>query len=141
MKLYKFKFLRITLLSVILIGLSSFGEVFFGAEFLKPSAAKKKWGILTFKADKFKTLGEKEKGAMATDVIEKKIYIGKDMLLIRNELGTPDSYFFSDTIYAYKITEPAADKESWHLIFIPDEKLEKVKDVKIHKKCCYKSPL
>jgi hypothetical protein len=50
--------------------------------------------------------------------------------------------FFSDTIYAYKIMPfPGENKEKWHLVFIPDENLEKVKEVKIHKKCCYKSPL
>jgi hypothetical protein len=63
------------------------------------------------------------------------------MKLVRQELGEPDSYFFSDTIYAYKImTFPGENKENWHLVFIRDEKLENVKEVKIHKKCCYKLP-
>ena len=34
---------------------------------------------------------------------------------------------------------PGEKKENWHLIFIPDEKLETVKEVKIHKKCCYQT--
>lgn len=78
---------------------------------------------------------------MATDAIKRNVYVGTDMLEVRKVMGSPNSYFFSDTIYAYKITEPAANRESWQLIFVPDEKLEKVKEVKIRKKCCYKSPL
>ncbi|MCO5113476.1 MAG: hypothetical protein M9899_04810 [Bdellovibrionaceae bacterium] len=78
---------------------------------------------------------------MAVDIIKRQLYVGEDMLQVRKELGTPDSYFFSDTIYAYKIMAfPGKNKENWHLVFIPDEKLEKVKEVKIHKKCCYKTP-
>lgn len=75
---------------------------------------------------------------MATDAIKRNVYVGTDMLAVRKIMGTPNSYFFSDTIYAYKITEPAANKESWQLVFVPDDKLEKVKEVRIRKKCCYK---
>lgn len=116
-------------------------DTFWGSDFLTVSEAQKKWGASTFVGEKFKTASEKDRGSMATDAIKRNIYVGTDMLLIRKIMGTPNSYFFSDTIYAYKITEPAANKESWQLIFIPDENLEKVKEVKIRKKCCYKSPL
>jgi len=79
---------------------------------------------------------------MTVDIVKRNLYVGKSMKLVRQELGDPDSYFFSDTIYAYKLMPfPGAEKENWHLVFIPDEKLEKVKEVKIHKKCCYQSPL
>ncbi|MBK8204400.1 MAG: hypothetical protein IPK68_19515 [Bdellovibrionales bacterium] len=48
-------------------------------------------------------------------------------------------HIVGNQIYAYKIMPyPGEEKEIWHLVFIPDDKLEKVKDVKIHKKCCYK---
>ena len=63
------------------------------------------------------------------------------MAKVRKEMGTPDSYFFSDTIYSYEITPPEENKEQWQLVFIPDEKLEKVKEIKIRKKCCAKLPL
>jgi len=94
-----------------------------------------------FVAKKFKNSQEKTKQSMAVDVVKRRLFVGTEMLSVRKNIGTPDSYFFSDTIYAYKITEPAENKESWQLIFIPDEKLEKVKEVKIRKKCCYKLPL
>jgi hypothetical protein len=77
---------------------------------------------------------------MAVDIVIRQLYAGKSRKTVRSELGAPDSYFFSDTIYAYKIMPfPGEGKEIWHLVFIPDDKLEKVKEVKIHKKCCYKS--
>jgi hypothetical protein len=128
---------------VILIFLSAlcFGDTYWGSEFLTANEAKRKWGSSTFVAEKFKKATENERGGMATDAISRNVFVGTDMLEVRKQMGTPNSYFFSDTIYAYKINDPAAKKESWQLIFIPDEKLEKVKEVKIRKKCCYKSPL
>lgn len=117
-----------------------FGDTFWGSDFLTVSEAQKKWGVSTFVGEKFRNASEKDRGPMATDAIKRKVYVGTDMLAVRKIMGTPNSYFFSDTIYAYKITEPATNKESWQLIFIPDDKLEKVTDVKIRKKCCYKSP-
>jgi hypothetical protein len=52
----------------------------------------------------------------------------------RAPFGRPDSYFFSDTIMAYEITPPEENKEQWQIIFVPDQNLERVKDVKIRKK-------
>ena len=60
------------------------------------------------------------------------------MKSVREELGDPDSYAFNDTVFAYRIMKfLGVGKENWHLIFLPDEKLELVKEVRIHKKCCY----
>lgn len=120
---------------------SAFADSFFGATFMTQQEAQKKWGTKKFDPAKFKSASTSEKGAMATDVIKTKSYVGKDMLVVRKELGTPDSYFFSDTIFAYKITPSKANVESWQLVFIPDENLIKVKEVRIHKKCCYANPL
>ncbi len=129
------------IIALVCVNALAAADTFFGATFLNFNDAKKKWGQKSFDPEKFKALSENTKGAMATDALKKKYYVGENMLTVRKKMGTPDSYFFSDTIYAYKITEPDEGKESWHLIFIPDENLEKVKEVKIHKKCCYKSPL
>ncbi len=125
---------------ILIIKFESLADSFFGAEFLTHEQAKKKWSELEFYPSKFKLGTEKEKGAMAVYALKVSSFVGKDMLQVRKEMGTPDSYFFSDTIFAYQITQPEKNKESWHLIFIPDEKLEKVKEIKIHKKCCYISP-
>lgn len=128
-------------ISLLLFTGHSFAEEFFGAKFMSPKEAKTKWGSASFDAKNFKSSSENEKGAMASLAVERKAFIGQDMLKIREQVGEPDSYFFSDTIYAYMITSNVKPKqESWQLVFIPDEDLKKVKDVKIHKKCCYKTP-
>lgn len=137
----KSQLLVVLVLFVSIISTVSYSDTFWGAVFLDYKEAKKKWGDIEFNASKFKSADEKEKGAMAANAIKIKKFVGKDMLEVRKELGVPNSYFFSDTIFAYAITESTENREAWHLIFVPDEKLEKVKEVKIHKKCCYKSPL
>jgi len=135
------KIIIYTIFFLTFLSLKSFADTYWGSDFLTADEAQKKWGMSLFVAKKFKNSQEKTKQSMAVDVVKK-----ASICWNRNAVGTqkhrtPDSYFFSDTIYAYKITEPAENKESWQLIFIPDEKLEKVKEVKIRKKCCYKLPL
>lgn len=127
--------------ALLLLAGRSFAEDFFGAKFMTQKEAKSKWGSTFFDAKVFKKSSEKEKGAMAAQVIEKRIFVDQDMLKVREQMGDPDSYFFSDTIYAYIITSSAKPgQESWQLVFIPDQDLKKVMDVKIHKKCCYETP-
>jgi hypothetical protein len=123
-----------------IIGIAGICDSFFGAEFMKVSVAEKKWGKLALNIEKFRTGDLSKRTPMAVDIVKRSLYVGKSRKTVRQDLGDPDSYFFSDTIYAYKIMPfPGVDKEIWHLVFIPDDKLEKVKEVKIHKKCCYKS--
>jgi hypothetical protein len=115
------------------------GTSYVNGTFLSLKEAKSKWGSVEFKASEFIKLNERQKGSMAVYLLEKKSYVNWPMSKVRAEIGAPDSYFFSDTVYAYEITPPEESKEQWQLIFIPDDKLEKVKEIKIHKKCCYKS--
>lgn len=119
----------------------SFADTFFQSEFMKTSEAEKKWGSKVLDTNLFRVGDPGQRQSMAVDIIKKNRYVGKPMALVRKELGDPDSYFFSDTIYAYKIMPyPGEKKEIWHLIFIPDKNLQNVKEVKIHKKCCYLLP-
>jgi len=115
---------------------------YFQSEFMSVAKAEKKWNTITLNASQFKAGDLSKRAPMAVDIIKRNLYVGKDMKRVREELGDPDSYFFSDTIYAYKIMPfPGEKKEIWHLVFIPDDNLENVKEVKIHKKCCYQPPL
>ncbi len=133
--------LTISGLLFIFLSVSTFADTFFQSDFMKPDQAEKKWGIKPLEKDLFRKDDHAKRKPMAVDIVKKNLYVGKPMKLVRQELGDPDSYFFSDTIYAYKIMPfPGENKENWHLIFIPDGNLEKVKEVKIHKKCCYKLP-
>ncbi len=130
------------LVCILKFGLFVWATEYFGAEFMSTSVAEKKWGRTPLDKTIFRTGDNTKRESMAVDIVKNNIYVSKPMLLVRKELGDPDSYFFSDTIYAYKIMPyPGEKKEIWHLVFIPDDKLENVKEVKIHKKCCYKSPL
>ena len=127
--------------TILLIGFAVYASSYFAADFMNISDAEKKWGTLTLNAQQFKTGDLLKRAPMAVDIVKRSLYVSKSRKDVRRELGDPDSYFFSDTIYAYKIMPfPGENKEIWHLVFIPDDKLEKVKEVKIHKKCCYKSP-
>lgn len=115
---------------------------YYAAKFMDITTAEKKWGVKKLDQNLFRTGDPSTRASMAVDIVKRNLYVGKSRKSVRQELGDPDSYFFSDTIYAYKIMPfPGANKENWHLVFIPDENLEKVKEVKIHKKCCYKSHL
>ncbi len=117
------------------------GEEYFQAKFISLSDAEKKWGNTKFDLIRFKTASAAQRAPMAVDIVKRRLYVGLDRKKVRDELGEPTGYFFSDTIYAYQIEEYSeSKKEAWQLVFIPDEDLRKVADVKIHKKCCYETP-
>lgn len=65
---------------------------------MKPRAAEKKWGTMTFDAAQFKSGDLTKRPAMAVDIVKRSLYVGKNRKVVRQELGDPDSYFFSDTI-------------------------------------------
>jgi hypothetical protein len=134
-----FKFSPLIILIFLSAAYALSGAPYLSGTFLSLKEAKSKWGSLEFKASDFIKSNERQKGSMAVSLLEKKIYINEPMSVVRADIGAPDSYFFSDTIYAYEITPPKENKEQWQLIFVPDDKLEKVTEMKIHKKCCYKS--
>lgn len=109
-------------------------------------ALSRVWGSLRFEPEKFKAANEKDRLAMAADAVERKVFVGESMWKVQDALGEPDSYFFSDSIFAYGLSEFAKEnivdqtKETWDLVFVPDKDLKNVADVKIHKRCCYKMP-
>jgi hypothetical protein len=119
----------------------STGKGFFQAQFMSLEEVKKKWKAEPFDSNKFKNGSPAVRASMASEIIERKLYVGHSRKKVREELGDPDGYFFSDTIYAFQIQEYSeSKKESWQIVFIPDEDLTKVKEVRVHKKCCYDTP-
>ena len=74
---------------------------------------------------------------MAYSLIKSEKYLGKSVSEIRQELGDPDGYYFSDTYPAYIITD-AVNKgvDVWQIVFLID-KNRKISEVVVHKNCCY----
>lgn len=108
------------------------------SEFMPASSAQKKWGNSEFAAELFKTADVDKRASMAASAVLKKSFKGQPMNSVRDKLGKPDGFFFSDRILAYQIQFYGPHtKQSWQLVFIPDESGEKVNEIKIHKKCCY----
>src|SRR5262245_21812362 len=99
------KFIYFIILTISFMGLAHqlFAKTYFKAVFMSNEEALKKWGRNEFDPNAFKTNAPKEKSAMAVDLILSKKYVGKSILYeVRRDLGTPDGYFFSDTIIAYE---------------------------------------
>lgn len=55
---------------------------------------------------------------------------------VREKLGTPTGYYFSDTFTAYLIQRAEMRKEeAWQIVFLLNQD-RKVTDVIVHKNCC-----
>lgn len=128
-----------TILLFLAVSLKAEDNNYSRAQFMSLKDAEKRWGVVKFDPEKFKKLSPRERASMAVYTAKNQLYKGRILIEVREELGEPDGYFFSDTILAYQI-EPYTEekKESWQLVFIPDEKnIKKVGRIQIHKKCCY----
>jgi hypothetical protein len=125
-------------LAISILGAVAFAaEIYVGATFISVKEAKIKWGQKALVNEVFRRSKPEDRAPMAVDAIEKNAFKGKRVAEIREALGDPDGYFFSKSILAYLIQSYSKHKkEAWQLVFIPDDNLEMVKEVRIHKKCC-----
>jgi hypothetical protein len=103
-------------------------------EYMSPSQAETRWGKAPFDVKKFKSGNEATRASMVVSLIVSKAFIGKPFKDIRKELGDPDGYFENKAIPAYLLS--TKEKDIWQVIFLPDDKWEKVDEVRIHKNCC-----
>ena len=85
-----------------------------------------------FDIKKFQTGDYKTRAKMAVDLISSKSYVGKPFDDVKRDLGNHDGYFENDAIPAYILTDKTS-KIVWQLVFIPDDKWEKVRSVEIRK--------
>lgn len=129
----------ILFLSLVLITMSyAFAQHFWRGELMPLKKVEEKWGQAEFFAEKFKLASPVEKAKMAYSLIKNKKYIGKSVLEIRQELGDPDGYYFSDIYPAYIITDsPNKGDDVWQIVFLLD-KNKKISEVVVHKNCCAK---
>lgn len=111
----------------------------YGGEFINYQQARNRWGSKHFDPYKFRDADTKDRAAMITELILRKLYIGGDIAKVKEDLGKPDGFFVEGGA-AYMLQERSGDiDESWQLAFVPDEH-GIVQDVVIHKRCCYTDP-
>jgi len=73
---------------------------------------------------------------MAYSLTQKNPYIGKPITAVRDSLGGPDGYYFSDIYPAYIINEPKNKGDDvWQIVFLID-KTRNISEVIVHKNCC-----
>ncbi len=115
------------------------GNINLRMEFMSLEKAQQKWGSSSFDVKKFKSGEESTRASMVVELIKLKKFIGKPLAEVTKKLGNPDGYFQNDAIPAYFLSSPSNDKkaEVWQLVFLPDKDFKNVKEVKIHKNCCY----
>ena len=116
------------------ISTSSSAQLFIFGKTMSASAAETKWGKADFNSQIFKSATSGERAKMASAMVrQKNLWIGKSIKDIREELGTHDGYYFTDSIPAYLIQETETrDGEAWQVVFIPDNRY-KIKDLIIHR--------
>lgn len=105
--------------------------------YMDAKAAEVRWGKEKFSIEKFKTADPDGRAKMAADLIKnRKVFIGKSVAEIRNQLGPNSGYFFTDQLPAYTISEGWKKNENtWQIVFLLGFN-GKIKDVRIHRNCC-----
>ena len=123
----------IFILTVSLCSLGAHGKTP-SREYMSVQQAETRWGKASFDTKKFKSGNEEVKASMVVSLITSKAFVGKPFKDVRKELGDPDGYFENKAIPAYLLS--TKEKDIWQVIFLPDDKWEKVDEVRIHKNCC-----
>ncbi len=95
-----------------------------------------RWGRVDFSKDKFKSGDYKVRASMAFSMLnQEKSFTGKTIPTIREELGDPDGFYFTDMYPAYLID--LKEDDSWQIVFLLDRNY-KVSELILHKNCCDK---
>lgn len=105
-------------------------------QFMAVSEAKKRWGSIRFKAERFRAGKIIEQSAMVVDLIKGRSMLGKKPEEVRSLLGNFSGYFWSDFVPAYILNEGWKEgADTWQLVFLLDDNSH-VKELRIHKNCC-----
>lgn len=107
---------------------------FYRGTFISAKEAQKRLGKIDIDLIKWKTASIADRAKMASSiVINKKGFIGKTNLEIKQIFGENDSYYVNDPVPAYVIQENTpSGGERWDLVFLID-KDNNVFDIKIHR--------
>jgi len=127
----------ITILIILFSSLIIFAQQFIFGKTLSPVAVKKKWGQMEFNAEKFRNSEYEVKAKMAFEIMRDKKIRGMDIDEVKSIFGEPEGYYRSDIYPAYIIqSAKTRSEETWQIVFLLNEKY-KVRDVVVHKNCCY----
>lgn len=130
------KIILIISVSALLLGITLYAQPFFGGKTMRQSEVKKKWGSEKLNYEKFKAGSPELRSKMSYSIMIDKSLIGKSIDFIRENLGSPDGYYFMDIYPAYIIQEGTSSKEeTWQIVFKLNEKYE-VREIIVHKNCC-----
>lgn len=109
-------------------------------EFMSLKKVCRRWGRQPLDEAKFKASGEDRslRAKMACSLLKsQRKYIGMDSYKIREALGPPSGYFFSEAFPTYLINKAAKKGDDvWQLLFLIDNE-QKVSKIVVHKNCCY----
>lgn len=98
----------------------------------------RRWGKQKFTISSFVDGSLEQRAAMAADLTKNpKLFVGKNALEIKALLGPFSGHYFNESYPTYLIQRGTdAKPESWQLVFLIDRH-SKVKDIIVHKNCCY----
>jgi len=128
------------IIGLILVAVTSvlaknYNSIFYRGTFISAKEAEKRWGKVDLDTEKWKKASIPDRAKMASSVVaNKKNFIGKTNLEIKEMFGSYDSYYVNDPVPAYTIqaNTQAGGGERWDLVFLIG-KGNKVFDVKIHR--------
>lgn len=104
---------------------------------LSAKQVKQRWGAEEGYA-LFKSANDQTQAKMAYAILNDKKLIGKSVVEILKIFGEPDGFYFLDTYPAYIIEDGSQlGKDTWQIVFKLNAD-SKVRDVIVHKNCCYK---
>jgi hypothetical protein len=108
-------------------------------EMMSVESATKRWGKTQFDEAKFRAATAADRAKMAVDLVSRNPYVGMSPAELKIKLGEYTGYYWSHRIPAYLIEEGWAKKsDTWQIVFLLGMN-GLVKEVKIHKNCCYVS--
>ena len=112
----------------------NYKSFFYKGTFISAKEAQKRWGKIDMDLVKWRSISIPERAKMASSIVNnKKDFIGKNNLEIKQIFGENDSYYVNDPVPAYTIQENnPSGGERWDLVFLID-KNNKIFDIKIHR--------
>ena len=113
-------------------------EHFWLGDTLSIDQAKSQWGYHKFDMRRFRLGNHQLRASIATSLLEQKNnFKGMKVLEVREKFGSPNGFYFTDTIPAYIIqSSNKKGGDVWQIVFSLDGE-GNVTDIFIHKSCCY----